>query len=133
MMKKRKWIMIGSLSLLLLGVTGCGNNNGQDETNNTTTVPAATEQTQPTDNGEVSATQSPDASGTDISQEEAIKIALKEVKGAKESDIHIHKDRDDGRDVYEGSILYNEMEYEFEIDASDGKILEWDEESIYDD
>ena len=91
------------------------------------------QQTQPTDNGEVSATQSPDASGTDISQEEAIKIALKEVKGAKESDIRIHKDRDDGRDVYEGSILYNEIKYEFEIDASDGKILEWDEESIYDD
>ena len=30
--------------------------------------------------------------------------------------------------IYEGKIVYQGMEYEFEIDASDGTVLEWDAE-----
>ena len=37
-------------------------------------------------------------------------------------------DRDDGVYKYEGDIIYNGMEYEFEIDANSGTILEWSEE-----
>lgn len=69
---------------------------------------------------------------TGITIEEAKEIALKKVPGAKESNIRIKLDRDDGKTVYEGKIIYNETEYEFEIDASDGRILEWDKESVYD-
>ena len=36
--------------------------------------------------------------------------------------------RDDGRQIYEGEIYYNRMEYEFEIDASTGTIIEWSAE-----
>ena len=43
-----------------------------------------------------------------------------------------HLMTEDGRTVYEGKFFYNEMEYEFEIDAQTGTILEWDAESIYD-
>lgn len=70
------------------------------------------------------------ASDAAISEDEAKKIALEKVSGAGESDIKIHQDKDDGRVVYEGKIVYKERKYEFEIDAVNGKILEWEEESV---
>ena len=74
------------------------------------------------------------ASADEITQDEAKAIALEQA-GLGESQvsrIRIHRDRDDGRTVYEGSFVSGETEYEFEISASDGRILEWDRESIYD-
>ena len=69
-----------------------------------------------------------------VSEAEAKKIALAQVPGAKESDIRGFKvDYDDGRVEYEGEIIYNEMEYEFEIDGHSGAIRDWDVESVYDD
>lgn len=72
------------------------------------------------------------ASDAAISEEEAKKTALKKVSGAGENDIKIHLDKDDGKTVYEGSIIYKDREYEFEIDAESGKILDWEEESVHD-
>ncbi len=63
-----------------------------------------------------------------VSIDEAIGIALDRVSGATEQDIKIELDRDDGRYKYEGEIHYNGREYEFEIDANSGTILEWSEE-----
>lgn len=63
-----------------------------------------------------------------ISREEAIDIALAKVSGATESDIRIELDHDDGRYKYEGDIIYERVEYDFEIDADRGDILEWSEE-----
>lgn len=63
-----------------------------------------------------------------ISREEAIDIALAKVPGATESDIRIELDHDDGRYKYEGNIIYERVEYDFEIDADSGDILEWSEE-----
>lgn len=68
----------------------------------------------------------------DIGEAEAKRIALSEVPGAADSDIRIYQEYDDGRLVYEGEIRYDGMEYEFEIDAADGRIIDWDRESIYD-
>lgn len=65
-----------------------------------------------------------------ITEEEAKKTALEKVSGAGENDIRIHQDQDDGKIIYEGTIVYKERKYEFEIDANSGKILEWEEESI---
>ncbi len=67
-----------------------------------------------------------------ISRKKAINIVLDQVKGASESDVRIHLDSDDGRQTYEGSVVFQEKEYDFEIDASTGNILEWEVESIYD-
>lgn len=68
-----------------------------------------------------------------ISEEEAKKIALAQVPGAKESDIRgFEIDYDDGRLEYEGSIYFEEMEYEFEIDGYSGAIRSWEAESVYD-
>ena len=41
-------------------------------------------------------------------------------------------DRDDGRMTYELEFVSGEMEYDFEIDAESGSILEFEKESIYD-
>ena len=65
---------------------------------------------------------------TTISLEKARSIALAKVPGASASDVRIHLDRDDERQIYEGEIYYNRMEYEFEIDAFTGNIIEWSKE-----
>ncbi len=68
-----------------------------------------------------------------LSEADAKKVALEKVPGAQESDIRGWKlDRDDGRQEYEGSIFFEKMEYEFEIDATTGEIISWEAESIYD-
>ncbi|MBQ8807801.1 MAG: PepSY domain-containing protein, partial [Clostridia bacterium] len=40
------------------------------------------------------------------------------------------KDRDDGKTYYDGKIVYDKKEYEFEIDAQTGTITEWDIDSV---
>lgn len=75
----------------------------------------------------------PPAGTTVISREKAQEIALKKVPGATAS--HIRKlelDGDDGKKVYEIEIIYKEMEYELELSAADGTVLEFEAESIYD-
>lgn len=66
------------------------------------------------------------AQGNYISEADAKALALARVSGAAENNIHIHLDYDDGRAVYEGSIHYQGIEYEFEIDAVTGTFLDWD-------
>lgn len=65
---------------------------------------------------------------TQITIEEASKLALDRVPGSSEKDLKIELDFDDGIYKYEGDIIYNQMEYEFEIDANTGNFLEWSEE-----
>lgn len=77
------------------------------------------------------AVQAPSASPASdgyIGKDKATEIALAKVSGATESDVRIKLDQDDGRAVYEGEIRHGGMEYDFEIDALTGKILEWDAE-----
>lgn len=78
-------------------------------------------------NAQDSASSSTD--GTDlISEDEASKIVLAKVEGASEQNLRISLDRDDGQDIYEGEIRYNGQEYEFELNAKTGDILEWSQE-----
>lgn len=91
--------------------TGSGNTSGQ---NNSGTVSQGTQQ----GNG----------ANVAISQDQAVQIALERVPGATEQNMRIKLDYDDGRYVYEGEIRYNYREYDFEIDANSGTILEWSEE-----
>lgn len=65
-----------------------------------------------------------------VTLEEATAIALERVPGATESDIRIQLDRDDGVYKYEGDIIYEQREYDFEIDANTGTVLEWSEERV---
>lgn len=51
--------------------------------------------------------------------------------GATASDIReFETDYDDGRTEYEGKIVYDGMEYEFEIDGYSGAIRNWESEPV---
>lgn len=81
---------------------------------------------------EQASTSPTDSSNSAKSEDEVRKIALAKVPGATASDIRLTLDRDDGRLLYEGKIVYDDMKYEFEIDAYSGAILEWEAESVFD-
>lgn len=65
-----------------------------------------------------------------ISLEKAKKIALDKA-GLKEKDVVFEEaklDYDDGRKVYDIEFRLEKVEYSFEIDATDGKIIEWEKD-----
>lgn len=71
--------------------------------------------------------------GEVITEERAKEIALEKVPGATDADIReFRKDFDDGREEYEGKIIYNNTEYEFEINAKTGEVITWESESVFD-
>lgn len=62
-----------------------------------------------------------------LTMDEAIAIVIKRVKGATATDIKsIELDHEDGRWQYEGELVFKGIEYEFEIDAQNGNILDWE-------
>ena len=60
------------------------------------------------------------------------KRQLQRVPGAQAEQIRLNLEMDDGRMVYEGKIIHQEREYDFEIDADTGEIISWEEESVFD-
>ena len=88
---------------------------------------AAQNSTQSQQNADNAGTGTSDAA---VSLEEATRIALDKVPGATEQDIRINLEQDDGRQKYEGDIIYEQKEYDFEIDANSGEVLEWNEERL---
>ena len=42
--------------------------------------------------------------------------------------MRIKLDYDDGYYKYEGDVIYNQVEYDFEMDANTGNFLEWEED-----
>lgn len=69
---------------------------------------------------------------TAVSEADAKAAALARVEGASDSDIRIQLQSDDGQLVYEGTIIYNNTEYDFEINAETGDFLSWEQDSVYD-
>ena len=62
-----------------------------------------------------------------ISEDDAIAIVLDRIDGASSSDItSFGLDFDEGRWHYKGEIRYDDKEYDFEIDAQNGNILDWE-------
>lgn len=94
-------------------------NTTQDQTQNQT---QNQEQTQ----NQGTTTQSQPA----ISEEKAKNFALERVPGASAQDLRMQLEFDDGIQKYEGDIVYDGKEYDFEIDANTGTFLEWSEERI---
>ena len=75
--------------------------------------------------------QSAAADVTEITENKAKEIALAKVPGATAENIReFKKEFDDDREEYDGKIVYNNMEYEFEIDAKTGEIINWEEENM---
>lgn len=56
----------------------------------------------------------------------AMEIAQQEIGGGQVTSIKL--DREHGRQVYEVKALYNGYEYELELDAQTGEILQWEQE-----
>ena len=67
-----------------------------------------------------------------ISIDTAKQTVMDRIPGIDSRNIYIHPDYDDGISLYEGEAYHAETKYEFEISASDGRILSWEAESIYD-
>lgn len=114
-----------------------GGNNAAAQTTTPAQAAAPAQTTTPTQTAAPTQTTAPaqpaaPAPSSGVSIDTARQTALARVPGATSSHIRIYQDYDDGRAVYEGKIIYNAMEYEFEIDAATGNITEWDAESIYD-
>ncbi len=66
-----------------------------------------------------------------LSEQQAMKLALDKVPGADVHDIcEFETDSDDDHMIYEGKILHQNIEYEFEIDAYSGNFCKWQEEPI---
>lgn len=84
------------------------------------------------ENETIKTSQTGNANQKQITEDEAKKIALKKVSGATQDDIRIKLDNDDGRVQYEGEIIYDGTEYEFDIDAYTGEILNWEESPVFD-
>ena len=106
--------------------TAGGSETGANGTDNRETG------TNETGNHETNSTQTSETqAGNIISEKEAKQIALEKVQGAVESDIKdFHVENKRNYVEYEGKIIYNGKEYEFEIDGHDGTILEWEVEDI---
>lgn len=70
-----------------------------------------------------------DTSSVMLSEAQVREIVQKRVPGAPAENIFLHLDEDDGRMEYEGTLLYENMEYEFKVDAYSGSVTEWEAES----
>ena len=123
----RKKLIIFFMAAMVMAV-GAGCSSGDDDTAQQSTTASTAAQTT------ASAQTTAAAQQNVIGDAKAKQIALDRVSGAKESDLtKFHLETDDGRQVYEGEIRYNDKEYDFEIDAVSGDVVNWDEDSIYDD
>ena len=68
-----------------------------------------------------------------IDEAKAKELVLAKVQGATEADIREFKtDTEDGRQVFEGKIIFNNTEYEFEIDSATGEFIKWEQEPVTD-
>lgn len=68
------------------------------------------------------------ADGSVISEETAKAAVLERVPGASADQIRMKLEEDDGRQEYEGSLIFDGIEYEFQLDAYSGAIIEWEAE-----
>lgn len=129
-MNRKSAICISILTALLL--CGCAKDSGQsaqspsapdNATPSTVTAQSSTQQ-------QSGAAQNNNDQPQMITEEEAKKIALDEVRGATLEDIReFEKDYDNGKLEYEGKIYYDQNEIEFVIDGY-GAILEWEVEPL---
>ena len=71
-------------------------------------------------------------SQNDIGMDKAREIALSNVSGASEDSVKkMDVDTDHGKLVYEIEIVYDGMEYDFEIDGVTGDIISRGAESVH--
>ena len=72
----------------------------------------------------------PSEGQSQVSEEQVRQTVLERVPGASVENIFLHLEWDDGRLEYEGELIYDNMEYEFKIDAYSGAVTEWEAEQF---
>ena len=72
----------------------------------------------------------PSEGQSQVSEEQVRQTVLERVPGASAENIFLHLEWDDGRLEYEGELIYDNMEYEFKIDAYSGAVTEWEAEQF---
>ncbi|HIS51039.1 MAG TPA: PepSY domain-containing protein [Candidatus Gallacutalibacter pullistercoris] len=98
-------------------------NNNNSNNNNTTAQPTTKPTTKPT--------AKPTTKPSSITMDDARNLVLNKVSGATITQLEV--DYEDGRKVYEGEAYKGNIEYEFEIDASTGKFIKWEQDVMDDD
>ena len=96
-------------------------NNTAGKTDDTAGTNSGTDDTPSTNSGTA-------AADVAVSEADARAAALERVPGATDADIRMELEYDDGYYIYEGDVIYDQKEYEFEIDAQTGNFLKWSEE-----
>ncbi len=140
----KRMLLLGIVMVMSMTIfTGCGQNNNAAEQSAQEPQVQSQEQAQdqPSDQGaqnqqgvvyEDGMALNP-ADYNLISEEEAKQIALDQVEGAVLDNIRAFDlDYDDGRWKYEGEIYLGDWEYEFVINAEDGKVISLEKDHIYD-
>lgn len=97
------------LLMMLLTITGCHKSDDQSHNTSTTRNDTNTNNT----------------SSNTLSQDDVLQNVMKQVSGLEKGNIYIEQEYDDGKSIYEGTAIYDQIEYEFEIEANTGNILEW--------
>lgn len=65
-----------------------------------------------------------------IPESQVMQVVLERVPGAEAKDVAIFKKEDDGRMEYEAHLVFEEMKYEYKIDAYSGDLMEWEGELL---
>lgn len=107
------------LFMMLLTITGCHksydrshySSNSNDDTNYSSNL-----------NDD---TNSHNTSSSTLSQDDVLKTVMEQVSGLEKGNIYVEKEIDDGILKYEGTAIYNQIEYEFEVDGNTGKLFKW--------
>jgi len=136
-MKRR--IIITSMASIIIAIAmllgGCGSTQTKEVPVAEATTEIAVKAEEPTTEAvttEAPATEAPAADAVNkeaanlISEEEALKICLKDA-GIDKADIineRIQKEYDDGKDIYDVEFHVGQTEYNYDIDAVTGDILE---------
>ena len=111
---------------MIFAFAGCGSSQEEAVEETTTAVEETTE----------AATEAQtEAEADDIGIDKATEIALEDA-GLSADDVTFTKqapDIDDGVNIYEVEFTSGETQYEYDIDAATGNILDRDTDSIYDD
>ena len=121
----KKILALIAAGMMVFAFVGCGSAEEEPATEETTTVEETTQA--PADTTE--------AATDDIGIDKATEIALADA-GFSEGDVQFTKqaaDIDDGVNIYEIEFTQGETQYEYDIDAATGTILDRDSDSIYDD
>ena len=142
-MKKTRLISsVAVMFLLSFALTGCSENKNTSSAATTSSVEASnTNNTPATENGSVSTAQTnagtadqtnAGTAANTISLEDAKKIAFDNA-GVTEADIVLKKSEqsyDDGKQEYEIDFYYNDMKYDYDIDAANGSITSVSKETM---